>query len=106
MNQCDYDNFHSVKRMVVLYNWLEKQAAAGDGVAAAIWIDIKTAIYGEPRIRGRQLEVVELISRHYMPQEQVALQLQISQQAVSRLLNRAVKTIMVKINGGNLYKRL
>ena len=103
MNQCDYDNFHSVKRMVVLYNWLEKQAAAGDGVAAAIWVDIKTAIYGEPRMKGRMLEIVELIGQHYMPQEEVAKQLEVSQEYVSVYFNRGVNKIQKKLLSGKMY---
>ena len=104
LESANYEDFSSVKRMVVLYNWLEKKAVAGDTVAAAIWVDIKSAIYDEPKLKGKLLEVVELVSQHYMPQEQVALELQIAQSNVSRRLNRAVNFIMVKLNNGDMYK--
>jgi predicted DNA-binding protein (UPF0251 family) len=103
LDSADYEKFNAVKRMVILYSWLEKKAIAGDTVAAAIWIDIKNAIYSEPPLKGKQLEVVELVSQHYLTQEQVGLEMCISQQAVSRLLNRAVNTIMNKLNSGKMY---
>ena len=102
LERADYEDFDSMKEMLVLYNWHKLRAAKGDSVALSILVDLHTAIYSGVLTR-KQLEVVELYCMHNITQENIAAALGVNQRAISYRINGAVKVIQKTLLSGELF---
>ena len=105
LNRADYEDFHQLKQMLILYNTHERNAARGDTVSAAIYVDLKTAIYSGV-LTEKQLEAVELFCMHNMTYESIGQYLDIGHPRVIGRVHRAVRSIQKSLLSGNLYRSM
>jgi len=97
LNEADYEDFTSLKRIMKMYRVLYLKTEKGDSVAASIWVDLRVAIYENPGITRKQLEVADLICGQAMPEEEVARCLELSPSSVRRRFNTSVKRVQKKL---------
>lgn len=103
LNSADYETHKGVKSLMVCYKLYERKMMQGDTVSAAIWVDLKTAIYKPQLLTAKQMEVVELVCMHNMSLMAVAEYLSIKQQSITDRFDGAVAKIRKVLNSGKLY---
>ena len=104
LNRADYEDFNSVKEMLVLYNTHKRNALKGCSVSHSILIDLNEAIYSGI-LTKKQLEAVELVCMHNKTYESVAVELKVSHVAIVYRIKVAAKAIQKILLSGNLYKK-
>ena len=72
-------------------------------MAAAIWVDVKTAIYKPKLLTSKQMEVIDMIVNHQMTMETVGEYLSISKVAVHYRFDGAILKIQKLLLSGNLF---
>ncbi len=105
LNSANYDDFDSVKSLLVCYKLYEREMIKGDTVAAAVWVDLDTAIHKKGLLTAKQMEVVELICFHNMAITAVAEYLKVKQATTTVMFNRAVNRIQKVLLNGKLYHK-
>ena len=102
LNRANYENFHQVKEMLVLYNTHKRNALRGCSVSHSILMDLDAAIYSGV-LTKKQLEAVELFCMHNMTMERMAEYLKVSKMAISYRVDAAVKNIQSILLSGKLF---
>lgn len=106
LNSTNYETHQGVKEAMVLYTLTEKKMLQGDTVAAAIWVDLKTAIYTPKLLTAKQMEVVELICMHNMSIVAVAEYLRCDKALISRRFDTSISKVKKILNNGKLFQKV
>ncbi len=102
LNMADYERFGAVKKLLAMYTNHQYRAKKGDQVAHSILIDLRAAMYSGA-LNGKQLETAQLYFIHKESQDEIAAKEGVSQQAVSRRVNKVVRSIQDALLSGNLF---
>jgi len=105
LNSANYETHAGVKSLMVCYKLYERQMLQGDTVAAAVWVDLKTAIYKPRLLTAKQMEVVELVCMHNMSITAVAEYLSVNHRAIGFRFDAAVGKVKKLLNSGNLFTK-
>lgn len=91
MNYADYSDPAVMRKLLRAYDSLYDRACRGDQTAAAVYVDIKSALYDEGVLTKRQRQYVLLHLVYKMPQREVAQMLEVRHQTVGGSVSVAIQ---------------
>jgi hypothetical protein len=93
LNYADYSDERKLRQLISSYNALYALAQKGDSVAAAIFVDLKNALYTEGVLSVSQRECIEMCLLCGMKLHEVGSELSVSEVAVHALIGRGLKNM-------------
>ena len=93
LNYADYTDERKLRQLISSYNALYALAQKGDTVAAAIFVDLKNALYTEGVLSVSQRECIEMCLMDGMKQHEAGKVLGVAQQVVTVHIMRGLKKV-------------